>query len=506
MLLEKELKFDAVPSDVLPDLNAVVKGATIGPSVAEQLSATYWDTADLALARWGVTLRFRVGDGESDWTLKLPTANDGGGTIVRREFRFPGVHEAVPADAREALLAYTRRKDLQRVAYLDTRRTTRSVLLDGAAVAVLCDDDVHGKTDGGTADVRQTDFREIEVELVDSGRTQVLKAIRHRLRQAGFRSEGDPLAKVFRILGDAALGRPDVVKRKRKRKTDVGDAISACLAASVVQLIESHAGTRLGGDIEDLHEFRVATRRLRSDLRTFHRLLDADWTALLRAELRWLGDEVGAVRDLDVLHVGLADAVEDMLEDDRSTGTRLVALVELERATARDRLMTALSSTRYLTLLDMLVEAAAAPKLAVPPETVEEQTGQVIAELVRKPWKRLRRAANGLTRESTDEDLHAVRILAKHCRYGAEAAIPFDGHRAEPFAKAMKELQEVLGNYNDSVVMESWLRQHAGADPSLGFVAGALCARQTQRRQELRKTMPKLIRKINKPKLTEWMK
>ena len=102
MLLEKELKFDAVPSDVLPDLNAVVKGATIGPSVAEQLSATYWDTADLALARWGVTLRFRVGDGESDWTLKLPTANDGGGTIVRREFRFPGVHEAVPADAREA--------------------------------------------------------------------------------------------------------------------------------------------------------------------------------------------------------------------------------------------------------------------------------------------------------------------------------------------------------------------------------------------------------------------
>ena len=58
---------------------------------------------------------------------------------------------------------------------------------------------------------------------------------------------------------------------------------------------------RLGEDPEDIHQFRVATRRLRSDLRTFAELFPTEWVAGLRAELAWIGDRIGPVRDTDVL-------------------------------------------------------------------------------------------------------------------------------------------------------------------------------------------------------------
>src|SRR5439155_1633439 len=80
-----------------------------------------------------------------------------------------------------------------------------------------------------------------------------------------------------------------------------GDVIRNALAASVARLIAHDPGVRLGDDPEDVHQARVATRRLRSDLRTFHSLLDADWTQALRQDLKSIGRDLGAVRDTEVL-------------------------------------------------------------------------------------------------------------------------------------------------------------------------------------------------------------
>jgi CHAD domain-containing protein len=61
-----------------------------------------------------------------------------------------------------------------------------------------------------------------------------------------------------------------------------------------------------------------------------------------------------------------------------------------------------------------------------------------------------------------DEQLHAVRILAKHTRYAAEAAAGVIGKPATAFAKQMAAVQTVLGDHQDACVMEGWLRA-AGA-------------------------------------------
>jgi CHAD domain-containing protein len=42
-----------------------------------------------------------------------------------------------------------------------------------------------------------------------------------------------------------------------------------------------------------VHQARVATRRVRSTLRTFSKLLDEEWTDRLRADLKWLADLLG---------------------------------------------------------------------------------------------------------------------------------------------------------------------------------------------------------------------
>jgi CHAD domain-containing protein len=74
--------------------------------------------------------------------------------------------------------------------------------------------------------------------------------------------------------------------------------------------------------------------------------------------------------------------------------------------------------------------------------------------------------------------LHTVRILAKRCRYAAEASIPVLGKEARRLARATRDLQDTLGELNDAVVAERRLRDWAhGAEAALGaFAAGELAA------------------------------
>ena len=88
----------------------------------------------------------------------------------------------------------------------------------------------------------------------------------------------------------------------------------------MIRLLRHDPGVRLGIDIEDVHQARVATRRLRSDLRTFQPLLDEAWADALRDELRWLGAELGRVRDAEVLRDRLRAAATTLPAPDRRSG------------------------------------------------------------------------------------------------------------------------------------------------------------------------------------------
>src|SRR6266851_477038 len=164
-MLEREVKLGAGPAFHLPDLNGVVDGVTVTPPEVVRLETVYYDTSDLRLARWGVSLRHRAGEG---WTLKLspsPQRGEGRGQanlLERDEITFPDGTKKPPAAALALVRAYVRTSELVPVARLSTqRRRVRLVAADGARVAEVVDDEVSVR-DGRRVAAR---FREIEIEV-----------------------------------------------------------------------------------------------------------------------------------------------------------------------------------------------------------------------------------------------------------------------------------------------------------------------------------------------------
>src|ERR1700736_121411 len=107
-MLEREVKLGAGPAFHLPDLTGVVDGVTVTPPEVVRLETVYYDTPDLRLARWGVSLRYRAGEG---WTLKLSPSTEQG-LLERDEITFPGGPKMPPAPAVALVRAYVRTSQL----------------------------------------------------------------------------------------------------------------------------------------------------------------------------------------------------------------------------------------------------------------------------------------------------------------------------------------------------------------------------------------------------------
>ena len=310
---ERELKLSAPPSLRLPDLDGIADGIAAVQREPVSMLATYFDTDDLRLIRAGVTLRHRTGEG---WTVKLP-ADSNGGLFVRSELTFPGdIRRPVPA-AFELVRAYARSAPLAPQARL---RTVRRVveLRDGEGVlaAEVCDDEV-SVLDGRRVAAR---FRELEVELRGPGSKELAGRVADALHAAG----AGPLEqtpKLVRALGGRAEEPADVAVAAELDET-AGALVKQALAASVVRLVEHDPVVRLDTDTEGVHQMRVATRRMRSDLLTFAPFIDADWSAELRAELGWLAGLLGRVRDADVLLARLRERVATLPERARRRRAR----------------------------------------------------------------------------------------------------------------------------------------------------------------------------------------
>jgi CHAD domain-containing protein len=308
-----------------------------------------------------------------------------------------------------------------------------------------------------------------------------------------------------RALGDPATRPADVVVPAMPSKATVVDLVRHATGRAVAQIIQHDPGARLGDDPEDVHKLRVATRRLRSDLHSFAAVLNPDRTAAIRAELGWLGGVVGAVRDTDVLSARLATRLAELPAGDGVEAERLQALLAQQDATARAAMLLALSGTRYLQLLDTLVALASAPPFRKAAGKLTTRTSQRMAsKIVQKPWRRVVDAIEALGPDPTDTQLHAVRILAKRSRYAAEAAAPLLRPAATRFASAVADLQTVLGDHQDTVLAEAWLRHSVVSDPEGSSTVTELIALEQERRAALRAQWPAVWRKANAKKLHTW--
>lgn len=499
-MLESEVKLGAGPAFHLPDLSGVLDGIAVTPPEAVRLETVYYDTPDLRLARWGVSLRHRAGEG---WTLKLPAATAAGspqGALLERdELVFQGGAKKPPQAAVDIVRAYVRKAELVPVARLSTvRRRVKLVDAAGARVAEVVDDEVSVR-DGRRVAAR---FREIEVEVMaqPNGANGIVDPIVLRLRGAGAGAP-DPTPKHMRALGPRAMEPPEVAAQPVQADSPARDVIKHVFAESIASLLKHDPLVRTSGDPEAVHQARVATRKLRSHLRTFGPLLDPEWTEPLRSELGWLAMGLGAVRDREVLLERLRERAKTLPPSDLRSAGSLLHILEEEIATLRTKLLAELGSLRYIDLLDRLVIAAHAP--ATLPEA-DEPASKVLPPLAAGPWRRLRSAVKQLPETPTDPELHRIRILAKRARYAAEAVAPVAGGAADAFAKAAAKLQTILGEHQDSVTAQAWLRS-ARISGRRAFVAGELIAMEHVAAEDARSKWSKVWKSLDRKTLRSWM-
>lgn len=277
--------------------------------------------------------------------------------------------------------------------------------------------------------------------------------------------------------------------------------VRATLDLRLRALTAHEPGTRSGVDIEDLHQMRVAVRRMRAALKSAGPLLDPDWADDLRAELGWLGGALGPVRDLDVMLERLRAEIAELPADEQDAGEVLVAALAGERERARAEMIAALDAPRHAALLERLAAAVARP---LPTATRKRKparkgAGQTsLVELVRAQARSLRKAVVKAGAEPPDQVLHDLRIKGKRLRYTGELVVPgLRGARADDVRKllaATAGMQEVLGDHQDACVAEQRIRDLVGgladADGRVHFVAGRLIEREHRRALEKRSHWP----------------
>jgi CHAD domain-containing protein len=103
----------------------------------------------------------------------------------------------------------------------------------------------------------------------------------------------------------------------------------------------------------------------------------------------------------------------------------------------------------------------------------------------------------------TDPELHRIRILAKRVRYAAEAVAAV-APGALNFAKAAAKLQTVLGEHQDSVTAQAWLRA-AHVSGRRAFAAGELIAMEHVAAADARAKWPKVWKALDRKSLHTWM-
>jgi CHAD domain-containing protein len=293
-----------------------------------------------------------------------------------------------------------------------------------------------------------------------------------------------------RPLTAAGLGLPE-----RPRTAGRRDSLTAHVRATVdtqVRVLMTEQATAGRADSpESVHQMRVAARRARVALR-----MDRDGigpkAAKLRDELAWLGNLLGEVRDLDVLTERLGEDGATLPEADVPAFGDAVAALLAIRSTAADALVAALGKQRYRALLRGLAAEAVVP-------ANDGTASPIPADLLVRPVRALHTQLAESARAPSDEGWHILRIRVKRVRYAAELAARVAGRKrggdlAELVSQA-KTLQEVLGEFQDTVAAEHRLRQLVVTSPDAltpaGWLAlGRLVERQTVRREQLREQLP----------------
>ncbi|QIS02745.1 CHAD domain-containing protein [Nocardia brasiliensis] len=237
-----------------------------------------------------------------------------------------------------------------------------------------------------------------------------------------------------------------------------GNAIIAALRDDIDRLFAAEPEVR--DDAPDsVHQMRVATRRLRSVLRSYRGLFERTPAAALGAELKWLAGVLGVARDAEVRAARFADLLTEHARPEEHSAAalapmtaRLVTAQQQRYTDAHAEVLLALDSTRYHDLRAELARWRTDPPLRTARAGVAAtEFFGVVLQRDRERVERLIRLEPTVTADERVELLHDIRKSAKRLRYSCEAAEQVLAAAATGLGARAKRLQTVLGDHRDAV-------------------------------------------------------
>ena len=462
---EIELKLEIEPGHI-PRLEAhPLLEAVAARREIQTLRSVYFDTDDFALCESDVALRVREVGGRYIQSIK---ASRDAQFLNRAEWEaelarpFPDLALA-KGTALEKLLEHRPDDCLKPRFETRVRRTLYRIEQDGAAIELALD---QGVIEAG---LRRATVCEVELELKQGEAASLFRLARTLGTTVPLRLAIRSKAERGYCL--ARSGESDPVERAKEVKLEpsmrCGDAFKI-IARTCLRQLDANLAQMCAGNAEGLHQLRIGLRRLRAAIALFAPIFAGEERDRIKAELKWMTQGLGPARDLDVLirHV-VRHRAELGPEQDRLAES-LPSLRE-RRDWAYVQAAAMVRSQRFCTgLLDIAewIETDTGTRGASQhDEPIEAYAAHVLARQRKKIRKR-----GALLATLDVGERHGLRIRAKTFRYGTEFfASLFPGKkseaRREAMLKALKLLQDTLGDLNDIAMREALLSE-SGEDGS----------------------------------------
>ena len=464
---------------------------------SSRIISVYFDTTKLKLREHDVTLRVRKDGARRLQTIKLGL-DSSAAPLGRSEWETevkstqPDLR-LVKGTPLAPLIAGRPKGDLRPVFTTDVRRSATNLRVNRSEIELAVD---VGKIVAGR---RAQPICELELEL-KKGHLHHLALLTARLSRAL------PVSLGAQTKSDRGYALKLGEERKAVRAKHITLNASQSAGAAFTQIglsclyhLAANRNAVDAGDGEGIHQMRVGLRRLRAAISLFGPMLAGKETESIKTELRWLTEQLGPARDLDVL---AKEAVAPL----RAANPDQPEIAILERDVQRERdddiegARAAVRSERCrkavlataLWLIDGQWSHAApdrgrsCPVVAVATDILDRRTKKVI-----------KRARN--LRSLDARDLHLLRIAIKKLRYAAEFFSSLFDHpkRQKRFRETLTDLQDCLGALNDMTVhinrahRLSHQQRRAPQQAEKAYAMGLLAGREKARAPALERAAEK---------------
>jgi len=229
-------------------------------------------------------------------------------------------------------------------------------------------------------------------------------------------------------------------------------------------MTQSFSGVLSGNDPEDLHAFRVGVRRIRTILQDGDDVVDPESRDRFRHEYRWLGDVTTPTRDADVHLIEFPELAATLPPSRREELASFNEVLLRHRADCHIAMTVELRSMRRAEFgtawLAFLADDDAWTGCG---DLADEPVLRIVLRRIEKANRQLVKNGRKISKKSPAIALHELRKEGKRLRYLVECFAPlFDEKALATILRPLRDVQDVLGEFQDTEVQANALLELAG--------------------------------------------